>query len=274
MDGYYEMLGDLVGQVRDITSFVPETALVLGSGLGELGDEVCAEAVVEYCRLKGFPVSTVSGHKGRFVFGKLEGVPVVIMQGRIHYYEGYTMRQVVTPVRLMKLLGAKKLILTNAAGGINRSFSAGDLMLITGHIGSFVPSPLVGPNEDALGVRFPDMSEIYCRELQRTAENAAAEEGIVLRRGVYLQTSGPNYETPEEILMYEKLGADAVGMSTACEATAAVHCGMKVCGISCITNKAAGISEKPLSHEEVKVAADRVASDFKRLIRRILKDSV
>lgn len=190
-------------------------------------------------------------HAGAFIFGYLGDVPVVAMNGRIHYYEGYSMNQVVSPIRLMKLMGAKKLILSNAAGGISDNLNVGDLMMITDHISSFVPSPLIGPNIDELGTRFPDMTSIYDSEICKKIKNIARENNIDLKAGVYLQTTGPNYETPAEINTYKLLGADAVGMSTVCEAIAAVHCGFKVCGISCITNKAAGITGEPLSDEEV-----------------------
>ena len=192
------------------------------------------------------------------------------MQGRVHYYEGYPMRDVVLPIRVMARLGARRLILTNAAGGIHPDFAAGALMLLTDHISSFIPSPLLGPNEEAFGLRFPDMSEVYSRRLRTVAEEEAGKLGIPLKQGVYLQTTGPNYETPAEIRMFRTLGADAVGMSTACEAMTARHLGLEVCGISCITNLAAGISKAPLSHEEVKATADRVAEDFQALLRAMI----
>ncbi|MCL2509015.1 MAG: purine-nucleoside phosphorylase [Oscillospiraceae bacterium] len=258
-------------QVRQKTDFVPRVALILGSGLGGFADMLDAETIVNYSDIEGFPVSTVAGHAGRFIFGTLEGVPVAVMQGRVHYYEGYSMSDVVLPVRLMGLLGAKTLLLTNAAGGINRSFSAGDLMLITGQISSFVPSPLIGLNPGKLGVRFPDMSEIYGNELRESVKSAAQRLGVPLREGVYVQTSGPNYESPEEIRMLGLLGADAVGMSTACEAIAANHMGMRVCGISCISNLAAGISPNPLTHQEVQDTADKTAPVFRALIKEVIK---
>ena len=215
-------------------------------------------------------VSTVSGHKGRFVLGYVGKEPVAVMQGRVHYYEGYPMRDVVLPIRVMARLGARRLILTNAAGGIHPDFAAGALMLLTDHISSFIPSPLLGPNEEAFGLRFPDMSEVYSRKLRTVAEEEAGKLGIPLKQGIYFQTTGPNYETPAEIRMFRTLGADAVGMSTACEAMTARHLGLEVCGISCITNLAAGISKAPLSHEEVKATADRVAEDFQALLRAMI----
>ncbi len=258
-------------QIRKLTDFKPDVAIVLGSGLGDFADSVEKVCTVNYSEIEGFPVSTVSGHAGRFVFGYLEGIPVAVMQGRVHYYEGYGIQDVVLPIRLLHLMGAETLMLTNAAGGINKKFSVGDFMLISGQISSFVPSPLVGENFSTLGPRFPDMSCIYDEGLRSSIINAASGLGIKLQSGVYVQASGPNYETPEEIRMFSLLGADAVGMSTACEAVAARHAGMKVCGISCISNMAAGISPKPLAHEEIKEIADRVAPDFKRLLRASVK---
>ena len=253
--------------VRSKTDFEPEIALILGSGLGGLADEVDAVASVSYEEIPDFPISTVAGHVGRFVLGYLEGVPVVVMQGRVHYYEGYDIHDVVLPIRLMGLLGAKKLFITNAAGGINRKFGKGALMMITDHISCLVPSPLLGKNLDELGVRFPDMTEVYSKNLRKVIKEAATELSIDVAEGVYIQTIGPNYETPAEINAYERFGADAVGMSTACEAMAARHMGFEICGISCITNMAAGRNDAPLTHEEVKETADRVAGDFKRLVK-------
>ena len=266
MSKEYDKLLRCYHSVREKISFEPQVALILGSGLGDYAEQVQVEAVLDYHDIEGFPVSTVLGHKGRFVFGYIQNVPVVIMQGRVHFYEGYDMHDVVLPTRLMGMLGAKVLFLTNAAGGMQKGMHAGDFMLITGHISSFVPSPLVGPNIEELGTRFPDMSEVYKKDLQEIIRNTAKTCGIPLKEGVYVQTTGPNYETPEEIRMYRSLGADAVGMSTACEAMAANHMGMRVCGISCISNLAAGISENPLTHAEIQETADRVAPLFQQLI--------
>ena len=266
MSKEYDKLLRWYHSVREKISFEPQVALILGSGLGDYAEQVQVEAVLDYHDIEGFPVSTVLGHKGRFVFGYIQNVPVVIMQGRVHFYEGYDMHDVVLPTRLMGMLGAKVLFLTNAAGGMQKGMHAGDFMLITGHISSFVPSPLVGPNIEELGTRFPDMSEVYKKDLQEIIRNTAKNCGIPLKEGVYVQTTGPNYETPEEIRMYRSLGADAVGMSTACEAMAANHMGMRVCGISCISNLAAGISENPLTHAEIQETADRVAPLFQQLI--------
>ena len=266
MSEVYDKLLRCYHSVREKVSFEPQIALILGSGLGDYAEHIQVEAVLDYHEIEGFPVSTVLGHKGRFVFGYIQNVPVVIMQGRVHYYEGYAMSDVVLPTRLMGMLGAKVLFLTNAAGGIQDDMQAGDFMLITGHISSFVPSPLVGPNIEELGTRFPDMSEVYKKDLQDVIRATAKANDIPLKEGVYVQTTGPNYETPEEIQMYKILGASAVGMSTACEAMAANHMGMRVCGISCISNLAAGISENPLTHAEIQETADQVAPMFKQLI--------
>ena len=258
--------------VRAKTKFEPRAALILGSGLGDYADEIQIEQTIDYTDIKGFPVSTVAGHKGRFVFGYVSEVPVVIMQGRVHYYEGYPMSDVVLPTRLMGMMGAKKLILTNAAGGMNPDYQPGDFMLITDHITTGIPSPLIGENIDELGVRFPDMSEVYSSTLRELIKKEAGRLGIRLQEGVYVQLTGPAYETPAEIRMCRNWGGDAVGMSTACEAMAARHMGMEVCGISCITNLAAGMSAKQLVHKEVQETAGRVAGQFKQLVTAILQN--
>lgn len=266
MQSAYEKLLKCYESFKSKVNFKPEIALILGSGLGDYADSIKIEAVLDYHDIEGFPISTVQGHKGRFVFGYVDEVPVVIMQGRVHYYEGYPMEDVVLPTRLMKMMGAEVLFLTNAAGSVNLEYEAGDFMLISGQISNFVPSPLIGPNMDQLGLRFPDMSQIYKADLRNVIKSAAAERGIKLREGVYVQLSGPNFESPEEIKMCRVLGGDAVGMSTACEAIAANHMGMQVCGISCISNLGCGISEVPLSHEDVNEIALKTAPAFKKLI--------
>lgn len=262
----YERLVKCYESVQKKVNFTPEIALVLGSGLGNYAEQIQVEATLDYNEIEGFPVSTVLGHKGRFVFGYVNEVPVVIMQGRVHYYEGYAMEDVVLPARLMKMMGAKILFLTNASGSVNPSFSAGDFMMITDHISSFVPSPLIGENIEELGVRFPDMSEVYNKELCEIIRSSARDLNIPLQEGVYVQLTGPNFETASEVKMCRILGGDAVGMSTACEAMAANHMGMKVCGISCISNLGCGMAAEPLTHEEVAETADRVAPLFKQLI--------
>lgn len=272
MNQVYEKLMSCYNSCRKQTDFQPRVALILGSGLGALADEIVVEKTIPYSEIEGFPQSTVAGHKGRLVFGYMGQVPVVIMQGRVHYYEGYSMADVVLPTRLMKMLGAEILFLTNAAGGINVEFQPGTLMMLTDQISSFVPSPLLGENIEELGVRFPDMSHIYRMELQEVLERTAAAMGIPLKKGVYIQFTGPAYESPAEVRMARLLGADACGMSTACEAIAGNHMGMKVCGISCITNMASGIIDTPLSHKEVQETADRVAEQFKQLVRTAIEN--
>lgn len=266
MNPVYENVLKCFESFQKKIDFKPEIALVLGSGLGDYADSIDVVATLNYNDIEGFPVSTVQGHKGRFVFGYVKNVPVVCMQGRVHYYEGYPMTDVVLPTRLMKMMGAKVLFLTNAAGGLNYDFQAGDFMMITDHIMNFVPSPLIGKNIDEFGPRFPDMSDIYKKDLQEIIRKTADGLGIKIQEGVYIQLTGPNFETPAEVRMCRTLGADAAGMSTAAEAVTANHMGMKVCGISCITNLGCGMLDQPLSHEEVQETADRVAVDFKKLV--------
>lgn len=271
MNEIYQKLMNCYEQVEKKISFKPELALVLGSGLGDFCDTLDIKETLDYAEIDGFPKSTVAGHKGRFVFGYCGNAPIVCMQGRVHFYEGYSVTDVVLPTRLMKLMGAKTLFLTNAAGGINPTFKAGDLMQICDHIIYNVPSPLIGANIDELGVRFPDMSEVYSKRLRKLVEEAAAEVNVPLKSGVYIQTSGPNYETPAEIRAFGRMGADAVGMSTAVEAVAARHCGMEVLGISCISNLAAGISPEKLSHKEVQETADKTAPMFRKLVTKAIE---
>lgn len=268
----YEKLMKCLESVKERIDFKPEVGLVLGSGLGDYAEEIKVEQTIEYTEIEGFPVSTVKGHKGRFVFGHIGEVPVVAMQGRVHYYEGYKMSDVVLPTRLMGMLGIKKLILTNAAGGINAQFKPGDFMMITDHITTGVPSPLIGPNLEELGTRFPDMSEVYSVRLRNIIRKCAENCGIDLKEGVYVQFTGPNYETPAEVRLARTWGGDAVGMSTACEAMAARHMGLEICGISCITNVAAGMSDQELNHKEVQETADRAAKSFKKLVTEVVQN--
>lgn len=265
MNEVYNKLMKCCDSVKSKTDFTPRVALVLGSGLGDYADSIKIVSEIEYKDIDGFPVSTVPGHAGKFIFGYVGEVPIVCMKGRVHYYEGYPVSDVVLPARLMKLLGAQILFLTNASGGMNKNFHAGDLMLITDHIGIFAPNPLMGANIDELGTRFPDMSNVYSTDLQEIIRNTAKTNGIDLKEGVYVQLTGPSYETPAEIKMLSHF-ADAVGMSTVVEAIAANHCGMKVCGISCVCNLAAGMNPTPLSHKEVQEAADKAAPKFQKLV--------
>ncbi len=271
MDARYDKLLRCRDSVRERTDFVPEVALVLGSGLGGFAAELETAAVVDYADIPGFPRSTVLGHAGKLIFGFLGEARVVCMQGRVHYYEGYDISDVVLPARLMRLLGAETLFLTNAAGGVNPDYNAGDFMLIRDHILYSVPNPLIGANLEELGTRFPDMSEVYDAGLRGVIKTAAAQAGVGLREGVYAQFSGPSFETPSEVRMAGILGSDAVGMSTAVEAVAARHCGMRVCGVSCISNKAAGLSATPLTHAEVQEAADKAAPRFRKLVGESIK---
>ena len=256
--------------IRGKTGFRPKAAVILGSGLGGYAGQMKIECEIPYGEIPGFPVSTVEGHDGRFIFGYAGETPVAAMKGRVHYYEGYNMEEVVRPVRMLGMLEAERLLVTNAAGGINLSFQPGDLMLITDQIASLVPNPLRGENLGQLGPRFPDMSAVYDKGWRNEIRAAAAGCGVPLREGVYLQTPGPSYETPAEIRMFRGWGADAVGMSTAVEAISARHMGMKVAGISCITNMAAGIFEQPLCHEEVQETAEKVEDSFTRLVSAVL----
>lgn len=266
MKDEYKRIMACVECIQKKVNFQPKVALVLGSGLGDYGDNIDIRYRVDYAEIDNFPISTVEGHQGRFLFGYIKDVPVVVMQGRIHYYEGYSMSDVVLPIRLMHLMGAEILMLTNSSGGLNPDFVPGDLMMITDQISTFVPSPLIGKNIDELGTRFPDMTHIYDISLQQMIRDAAKDMDFSLKEGVYIQFTGPNYESPAEVRMARLLGADAVAMSTACEAVAAKHMGMRICGISCISNMAAGITGQPLSHEEVKTAGERVAPIFSKLV--------
>jgi len=246
--------------------------LILGSGLGEYAERIESKRIVNYADLPGFPKSGVEGHKGRFVIGELSGKTVVCMQGRFHYYEGYPQSQIAIPVRVMKRLGVEKLLLTNAAGGVDLSFSPGDLMLITDHINFSGSHPLIGPNDDDFGPRFPDQTNVYDRDLRARVRAAADETGIKLREGVYMMFSGPTFESPAEIVFARTVGASAVGMSTVPEAIAAAHCGVRTVGISLITNMAAGILGQPLTHEEVQETALLASEKFTKLVDKIVAD--
>ncbi|MBQ8597161.1 MAG: purine-nucleoside phosphorylase [Lachnospiraceae bacterium] len=266
MNQVYDKVVKCYESIKDRIPFQPKVALVLGSGLGNYADTMDVKAEISYSDITDFPVSTVPGHAGKFIFGYVKDVPVVCMKGRVHYYEGYPITDVVLPTRLMKMMGAEILFLTNASGGINPAFSAGSFMLITDHVSCFAPNPLIGANIDELGCRFPDMSKVYSPELCDIIRSKAKECEIPLHEGIYVQLTGPSFESPAEIKMLRTLGIDAVGMSTVVEAIAANHMGMKICGISCVANLAAGMTDQPLTHEEVQEAADHAAPLFRRLI--------
>ncbi len=257
--------------IRTRIKNTPEIGLILGSGLGSLADEVENRVEIKYSEIPNFPVSTVAGHVGQFVYGTLEGKKVIMMQGRFHFYEGYDIKTVTLPVRVLKMLGIDKLIVTNAAGGVNIDFKPGDLMIITDSINYSGVNPLIGKNLDEFGPRFPDMSSPFNKELISVALTSAREEDVHVVQGTYFMFSGPNYETPAEIRMVRTLGGDAVGMSTVPEVIVANHSGIRVLGISCITNMAAGILNQPLNHKEVIETSNRVKDNFKKLVRGIVK---
>lgn len=249
--------------------FKPQIGIVLGTGLGAVAENIESVYSVPFNSIQGMPVSTVQGHSGRFVFGYINRVPVVVMQGRVHYYEGYTPQEAVLPIRLMIRMGVKALVLTNAAGGIREDLDTGDIMMITDHI-SLVPSPLIGKNDPSYGDRFPDMSEAYDAGLRDLAKVAAKKAGLELKEGVYIQFPGPNFETPAEVRMARAMGADAVGMSTAIETIAAVHMGIKVLGLSFISNKACGLGGGKLSHLDVQAESKAVEGKLSELINEIV----
>lgn len=267
----YSLLQDIVKQVRMRTDFVPRVAIILGSGLNSLAEKMDRVAVISYREIEGLPVSTALGHEGQFVFGYLEGVPTVIMQGRVHCYEGYSSLQVVRPVRVMKMLGAETLILTNSSGGVNVDYRGGEIMMITNQILFGVQNPLIGANIDELGGRFPDMKDAYDKELQQLLRETAQEAGIDLKEGVYLQDTGPSYETSAETKMFRLLGADAVGMSTGVEAVAAWHMGMRICGLSCVTVPPSDISTAALNEDVVNAQADAMTEELGRLLEGLVK---
>ena len=270
---YYDKLMRCVDQVRArIGGFEPHIALTLGSGLGPVAQAMEVRYAVPYGEIEGMPVSTVPGHQGQFLFGFISGVPVVCMQGRLHYYEGWDVHDVVLPARIMGLLGAKTLFLTNAAGGLDPAMETPSLMVIRDHIMLNFPNPLVGPNLDKLGPRFPDMSAVYDPAIRALLKRKGAEMGLPMSEGVYVQLTGPSFETPTEVRFLGSIGGGAVGMSTACEAVAARHMGLRVCGISCITNKGAGISQHALTHEEVIAAGDLIGPRFSALVTAVLPE--
>jgi len=266
----YERAEHAARVVRSRTKLEPRIAIVLGSGLGGFADEFDEAVGIPYEEIPGFPRSTAQGHAGRLVIGTVDEVPVMAMQGRVHYYEGYSLEEVTFPIRTFKLLGVKTLVLTNASGGINVQLSQGALMVISDHLNLMGDNPLRGPNDERFGPRFPDMSAVYAPELQQIVIEEAKTIGVEVRRGIYGALSGPSYETPSEIHLLRNLSADAVGMSTVPEAIVARHMGLEVLGISCITNMAAGISDEPINHEEVMATGDRVRDVFTLLLQRVV----
>jgi len=266
----YNLMEEACTMVRERISEVPEIALVLGSGLGNIADKLTNKISIPYREIPGFPESTAPGHASRLICGRLEETRVLIFQGRFHHYEGYTLDQIAYPVKFLKKLGCRTLVLTNAAGGVNRSFQPGDLMLITGHINTVGKNPLMGKNDEFFGPRFPDLSGAYSRELKDLMLNAAGQLDISLKEGVYAWVSGPSFETPSEIRMLDILGADAVGMSTVPEVITASHAGLEVLGISCISNMAAGILDQPITGEEVLQIGRQVTEKFTSLICRFV----
>ena len=256
-------------QIEKITDFKPDVALVLGSGLGDYADRLDIECTIPYADIDGWPQSTVVGHKGNLVFAKYNGLNVAVMQGRVHYYEGYSMDEVVLPLRVLHMLGAKTVILTNAVGAINADYNVGDFVCVEDQISSFVPSPLIGANIDELGERFTPMTGVFDEDLRKAVFDIAEKKDIPVHSGVFLQTTGPQYETPAEIRMYRELGADTVGMSTGVEVIAAAHMGMKICVINSVTNMAAGM-EKDFDHSTIEANAEATAKDFTKLIDGLL----
>ena len=267
-----KIIRDAVKIIRDRVDFDAEVGMILGSGLGDYADRIENAVKIPYSAIPNFPVSTVDGHAGQFVLGSCKGKKVIAMQGRVHYYEGYTQKEITLPIRIMKRIGVGKVLLTNAAGGVNRSFAPGTLMMIRDHINYSGSNPLIGRNFEEDGPRFPDVSRVYQKELRQKLKVLAEQEGIHLEEGVYMMFSGPCYETPAEVRMAGIVGADAVGMSTVPEAIVCAHCGIPVLGISCITNYAAGILDQPLSHQEVVETAERVKSTFVKVVDLVLSD--
>jgi len=265
------VIDEAAAWIQSRTKYKPTIAMILGSGLGAIGDMIESSECYPYGEIPGFPHATVSGHAGRLVIGKLEGKEVIIMQGRFHFYEGHSMEEVTFPIRVMKRLGIDILIVTNAAGAVNKGYVPGDLILIADHINFQGTNALIGKNFDSFGPRFPDLSVPYDPELRHIAKVTATELNIELREGVYAALTGPNYETPAEVRMMRTLGADAVGMSTVPEVVVANHSGMRCLGISCMTNMAAGVVDVPLSHEEVLATSERVRDRFVKLMIGIVK---
>ena len=269
---YSKIICEATDYIKGIIGATPEIAIILGSGLGPLADEIENPIVIDYSSIPGFPVSTVPGHEGKLIYGDLSGKKVLAMKGRFHYYEGNEMPMVTLPVRVFKKLGIDNIIITNAAGGLGDDLNPGDIMIINDHLSLFVPSVLRGANLDEFGVRFPDMSEVYCKEYRDICRKCAANISLDIKEGVYSFFSGPRYETPADIRALKALGVDATGMSTVPEAIVARHCSMKILGLSLITNKAAGLSKNALMHEEVVSIAKKAEKNMVSLVKEFIKD--
>lgn len=271
MNNYMDKMNETVNFIKEKVTNIPKIAIILGSGLGSLSDDILDKTILPYKDIPNFPISTVAGHKGELIFGTLEGVPVIIMNGRFHYYEGYDLKETTYPIRIFKLLGVETLVLTNAAGGINETFKKGDLMIINDQLSFFCESVLRGPNMDEFGERFIDMSTTYDKEYINVLKDVMTNIMGYYREGVYAYMKGPTYETPAEIRALRILGADAVGMSTVPEAVVAHHSKIKCVGITCITNMAAGVTNEVLSHDDVKETALKAEQNFKKVIHEFIK---
>lgn len=268
----YKLLKEAYDSIKKKIPYEPDVAITLGSGLGDFVNNLKIDAVIDYKDIKNFPKATNQNHKGKFIFAKLKNKKLLVMQGRIHFYEGYSAVEAVRPVRLAKMMGAKILILTNAAGGVNKKYKPGDIMIIKDHISLFAPNPLLGENIEELGTRFPDMTDVYDKDIIKVIEKTANKAKIKLQKGVYIQLKGPSYESASEIKMVGKLGADAVGMSTVIETIAARHAGLKIAGLSVITNMGTGISKTKLSDDDVRETANKIASKFEKLIIGVISN--
>ncbi len=271
MNNYIEKMNETIKYIKEKVEVIPKIAIILGSGLGSLSDDIQDKVILPYKEIPNFPISTVAGHKGELIFGKLNSIPIIAMNGRFHYYEGYDLKETTYPIRIFKLLGVETLILTNAAGGINESFKKGDLMIINDQLSFFAESVLRGPNMNEFGERFIDMTKTYEPSYIKILKNIMKEIVGNYQEGVYAYMKGPTYETPAEIRALRVLGADAVGMSTVPEAIVAHHCGMKIAGITCITNMAAGVTNELLSHDDVKETAKKSEENFKKVIKEFIK---
>ncbi len=269
-----DMIYECARIIKERIDVTPTVGMILGSGLGEYAEKIENPIKIPYSDLPNFPVSTVHGHEGQFVVGTLHGKSVIAMQGRVHYYEGYSQREITLPIRIMKVLGVDYMVITNAAGGVNRNYKPGTLMLIRDHINFSGSHPLIGGNLEEFGARFPDLTTIYRKSLREQLKSTAKREGIHLEEGVYMMFSGPSYETPSEVIFAERFGADAVGMSTVPEAIVCAHCNIPVIGISCITNMGAGILDQPLDHSEVMETANMVKKDFIKVLDLILSEVI